>query len=335
MTTAAAHPPLPAPARESGATLTFTPDRHSDETGDEATDTVVITVDPRLPTVDAGADRTVAPNIPVTLNGSGDSNTGGSVTHLWSQAPGNPSTLTLTGQDTDTLSFTSPSATGTYTFTLTVTDRGNSLTTSDSVTVIVDATAPTAEAGNAQTVNVGANVTLDGTASTDSEDATALNYAWALTASDPAGANIDLTNPTSAEATFTAPDSLVELTFTLTVTDGGNNTDTDTIVITVADQNNPTADAGADQTVSGGQTVTLDGSGSSDGEGAIATWQWSHESGPAASLNGGDTASPTFTAPNTAGAIVFELTVTDEAGNEASGHRHHHRGRPAGRRGGG
>ena len=110
----------------------------------------------------------------------------------------------------------------------------------------------------------------------------------------------------------------MELTFTLTVTDGGNNTDTDTIVITVADQNNPTADAGADQTVSGGETVTLDGSGSSDGEGAIATWQWSHESGPAASLNGGDTASPTFAAPNTAGDIVLELTVTDEAGNEAT-----------------
>ena len=55
-----------------------------------------------------------------------------------------------------------------------------------------------------QTVNVGANVTLDGTASTDSEDATALNYAWALTASDPAGASIDLTNATNAEATFTA-----------------------------------------------------------------------------------------------------------------------------------
>ena len=199
-----------------------------------------------------------------------------------------------------------------------MTDSRNSLTTSVSVTIIVDATAPTAEAGNAQPVNVGANVTLDGTNSTDSEDATALTYAWALTASDPAGENIDLTNATRAEATFTAPANPVELTFTLTVTDGGNNTDTDTIVITVEDMNNPTADAGADQSVSSGQTVTLDGSGSSDGEGTIATWQWIHESGPAASLNGGSTASPTFTAPNTAGDIVFELTVTDEAGNEAT-----------------
>ena len=71
-------------------------------------------------------------------------------------------------------------------------------------------------------------------------------------------------------------------------------TDTDTVIITVADQNNPTADAGDAQTVSGGQTVTLDGSRSSDGEGAIATWQWSRESGPAASLNDDKRASPTF-----------------------------------------
>ena len=310
-----ATPSFSAPTRAAVLTFTLTV---TDEAGNETTDTVTITVDPNRPTANAGNDQTVAPNIQVMLDGSGASNAGNSVTYLWSQESGNPATLTLSSNTDKAPTFTSPAASGTYTFTLEVTDSNTGTKTSDSVIIIVDATAPTAEAGNAQTVNLGTNVTLDGTASTDSEDATALSYAWALTASDPAGTNIDLTNATSAEATFTAPDSLVELTFTLTVTDGGNNTDTDTIVITVADQNNPTADAGADQDVSGGQTVTLDGSGSSDGEGTIATWQWSHESGPAASLNGGNTASPSFTAPDTAGAIVLELTVTDEAGNEAS-----------------
>ena len=44
-------------------------------------DTVTITIDTKLPTVEAGDDRTVAPNIQVTLNGSGaSSNTSGSVT---------------------------------------------------------------------------------------------------------------------------------------------------------------------------------------------------------------------------------------------------------------
>jgi uncharacterized repeat protein (TIGR01451 family) len=73
----------------------------------------------------------------------------------------------------------------------------------------------------------------------------------------------------------------------------------------------PVAEAGAAQTVAPGAVVTLDGSSSWDPDGDALAYHWSRESGPLVSLNGGNTARPTFTAPDTLGNIVFRLTVTD------------------------
>ena len=42
----------------------------------------------------------------------------------------------------------------------------------------------------------------------------------------------------------------------------------------------PSADAGADQTVDAGDTVMLDGSGSSDPDGTVAGYQWMQSAGP-------------------------------------------------------
>ena len=57
---------------------------------------------------------------------------------------------------------------------------------------------------------------------------------------------------------------------TLTVTDSGQQPDypADSVTI-IVDATAPTADAGDAQTVAAGTQVTLDGSGSSDGEGAV------------------------------------------------------------------
>jgi hypothetical protein len=65
------------------------------------------------------------------------------------------------------------------------------------------------------------------------------------------------------------------------------------------------ADAGVDQTVDQGAKVTLDGGGSA---GDIDTMSWSAPAG--VTLTGGTTATPTFTAPTTAGKLTFTLTVT-------------------------
>jgi hypothetical protein len=82
------------------------------------------------------------------------------------------------------------------------------------------------------------------------------------------------------------------------------------------------ANAGPDQTVDEGATVTLDGSGSKGPENVLISYSWVQLTGPAVTLSGGDTANPTFVAPpQSAGdssAITFELTTTDALGGSSS-----------------
>jgi hypothetical protein len=76
----------------------------------------------------------------------------------------------------------------------------------------------------------------------------------------------------------------------------------------------PTANAGLDQTVLEGATVTLNGSASTDSDGTIAAYSWSQTAGPSVTLSSASAAQPTFTAPlvDSATALTFTLTVTDD-----------------------
>lgn len=78
----------------------------------------------------------------------------------------------------------------------------------------------------------------------------------------------------------------------------------------------PIANAGPDQTISPGTTVTLNGAGSfTPNPGAtIVSYSWVQTSGTAVSLNGANTATPTFTAPSVRTSLSFSLTVTDSTG---------------------
>ena len=82
------------------------------------------------------------------------------------------------------------------------------------------------------------------------------------------GTSVTLSGAMSAQPTFTAPYVGLTgeaLTFQLTVTDNGGLADTDAVIINVSNVNQaPTADAGPDQTVNEADTVTLEGSYSSD-----------------------------------------------------------------------
>jgi len=76
----------------------------------------------------------------------------------------------------------------------------------------------------------------------------------------------------------------------------------------------PVAYAGVDQTVSTSVVVTLDGSGSADPDGTIASYAWTQTAGTTASLSSSSAQKPTFTAPSSQSTLTFSLTVTDTQG---------------------
>ncbi|MCC6466235.1 MAG: S8 family serine peptidase [Planctomycetes bacterium] len=115
----------------------------TDGRGGTDTDDVVITVldsaTNNPPNANAGADQGAMFNATVNLSGSSSSDPDGDpLTYSWTQIAGSP-TVTLTGANTATPSFTAPGVDATLTFQLTVSDgRGGSDT--DTVVVHVNAT---------------------------------------------------------------------------------------------------------------------------------------------------------------------------------------------------
>ena len=180
------------------------------------------------------------------------------------------------------------------------------------------ALAQQADAGPDQTVNEGDRVTLDG--SNSSPRNFIIGYFWQQTGGSP---NVALENADKAKATFIAPQvgpAGTSLTFQLTViyfVYGSIFSDSDSTTVNVSFVNNPpVADAGPNQTVDEGTSVTLNGSNSFDPDfGDSITYQWKQTGGnPTVTLNGANTATPTFVAPNVGPggtSLTFELTVTD------------------------
>jgi sugar lactone lactonase YvrE len=79
----------------------------------------------------------------------------------------------------------------------------------------------------------------------------------------------------------------------------------------------PTANAGLDQSVTTGATVTLAGSGT-DPDGDTLTFSWEQTGGTIVTLSNADAATAHFTAPATPDALAFELTVSDGFGGTAT-----------------
>ena len=165
---------------------------------------------------------------------------------------------------------------------------------------------PVANAGPNQSVtdsdNNGAEtVTLDGSASTD--DGSIVSYVWTEGGSQIA---------TGATPVVSLPVGTNTLTLTVTDNDGLTDSDQVTIIVNPFVPIPPVANAGPDQTVNdtdedGVETVTLDGSGSSDADGTITSYVWS-EGGSQIATG----VSPSVTLA--VGTHVITLTVTDNDG---------------------
>lgn len=176
--------------------------------------------------------------------------------------------------------------------------------------------APVANSGLDITVDANSAVTLNGSGSSDS-DGTIASYSWAQAT----GTTVTLSGSSGAQPDFTAPLVNSTLVFQLTVTDDDGATDTDSVTITVENGNvnsPPIANAGSDVTVDANTLVNLDGGGSADSDGDIASYTWVQTQGESVSLNNANTVQPSFVAPANNGTLVFQLTVTDDNGSSST-----------------
>ncbi|MGH8584455.1 MAG: PKD domain-containing protein, partial [Gammaproteobacteria bacterium] len=176
---------------------------------------------------------------------------------------------------------------------------------------------PVADAGADRDANIGQVVTLDGSQSSD-PDGSIASYAWTQVSATA----VSLTAADTARPTFTAPSVAVDTTvsFQLTVTDSDLDSASDTVSVRISANRAPIAAAGPDQRVVAGQTVVLDGSGSSDPDGSSLTYLWTQTAGYGVTLDDRTKPKPAFTlaTSSTAATLQFKLTVTDPSGLSAS-----------------
>jgi hypothetical protein len=134
-------------------------------------------------------------------------------------------------------------------------------------------------------------------------------------------------NSKSVSLTINTNDlSIQEYTFTVKGTKSNAASDSATsssTTLTVIEPPNqePTANAGSDQTVNEGDTVSLDGSGSSDPDGDTLTYAWTQTAGTQVTLDDASSATPSFTAPDVGAdgeTLTLELTVDDGNGHTAT-----------------
>ncbi|UYQ95115.1 PKD domain-containing protein [Chitinophaga horti] len=294
----------------------------TDNNGATATDEVTIVVKAAIanvkPVANAGSTQTITlPTSAVSLDGSASSDADGSIaSYQWKKTSG-PAGGAIANTSSARTNVTGLTE-GTYVFTLTVTDDGGLTSTAD-VTVVVSPAPnrpPVVYAGADITITLPTNsTTLDASLSYD-PDGAIVNYSWKKT-SGPSG--FAFANGSSAKTLVT---NLVAGTyvFTVTATDDKGLTAFDDIIVTVQAINNaaPIANAGPDVSITLPASETqLNGSGSLDTDGTIASYKWVQVYGPAASIANSNVAN-TSVSGLAQGEYIFELTVVDNNGATAS-----------------
>lgn len=195
-----------------------------------------------------------------------------------------------------------------------------------------DNKSPTSAAGPDKVVYEGEEVILDGTDSVD-EDGTIEEYSWILEDTDDDCDPVlgSLQDADQAKAKFIAPKEIPQQEcnyyYQLEVRDNNGLIDSDAVNVKVQSSGSgignklPVAEAGRDRQVDEGESVTLDGSDSTDQDGTIISYKWNIEEwddeDPPGKLTNTNTATPRFSAPalkDPPGIYGIDLEVEDNDG---------------------
>jgi hypothetical protein len=250
------------------ATTTYTVSSTNPTTGCTATDQIVVTVNNTPPTANAGLDATVSCN----------TNVGGAQLGTPTVAGNSYSWTPSTGLNSSTLSQPTANPATNTTYNLMVMNASSGCMSTDQVDVTVNTTPASANAGPDGSVNCLNNGTGYGLGSTP---IAGMTYSWTPS-----------TGLSSATVANPLASPTVATVYTLTATNAASGcTATDQVTVFINTQV-PSVDAGLNQIICAGTTVTLSGNGS-----VGATFQWDN------GVQNGVTFVPTIT-------TTYTLTAT-------------------------
>ncbi|MDH5751882.1 MAG: PKD domain-containing protein, partial [Deltaproteobacteria bacterium] len=247
----------------------------------------------------------------VTLDGTGSSDPeGDTLSYSWVLSAPAGSAATLGDSTADTTSFTVDKA-GDYTVTLTVSDGINTSAETNQIITVANSIPVANITFTPSSPIINDTITLDGTGSTDA-NGDSLTYAWTLV--PPLSSSAVLSDSTAAQPAFDA-DLAGEYTVNLVVSDGTDSSTTASVTINVAATANQAPVASfsySPPSPTTGQTVNLDGSGSSDPEGQTLTYAWTltPPAGSSATLSSTTASNPSFVA-DLAGDYLVSMVVSD------------------------
>jgi hypothetical protein len=223
------------------------------------------------PVADAGSDQSVLVGHRVQLDGSSSSDADGdALTYSWSIIDSPVGSVAVLSDAASAMPTLDIDVFGSYTIELVVNDG---IEGSEPDTVLLNAinTLPVADAGSDQSVFVGETVVLDGSGSNDA-DGNPLTFSWSLT-QKPATSLAVLMDETTVSPLIVIDEQGIYV-IQLIVNDGIKDSLPDTVLLIVGNVR-PIADAGPDQAVAVPTTVSLDGTGSSDADNDLLTYNWS------------------------------------------------------------